>query len=130
MGMFDHVRSSYPLPEAFSGVLQTKDIEDGYGGTLSDYWIDPDGYIWVGDYRETHEFHSIPEHDMLYDSDRPWVNFEWRPTGERGKWRVQPITKYVEVYPERFDRPWEEWPRLRLHFRSGRLVEYTDITGQ
>ena len=43
MGMFDYVRSSYPLGEHFSGNCQTKDIEDGIGGTMTQYWIAPDG---------------------------------------------------------------------------------------
>ena len=41
MGMFDYVRSSYPLGEHFSGNCQTKDIEDGIGGTMTQYWIAP-----------------------------------------------------------------------------------------
>jgi len=32
--MFDYVRSSYPLGEDFSGNCHTKEIEDGYGGSL------------------------------------------------------------------------------------------------
>jgi len=41
MGMFDWVKSSYPLPEPFMGINQTKDIEEGYSGTMSHFWIDP-----------------------------------------------------------------------------------------
>ena len=130
MGMFDHVRSSYPLPEAFMGALQTKDIEDGYGGTLTHYWIDPEGYLWCGDYRGTSTFELIEEDDPRYDSDKLWMNYEWVPTGERGKWQVHPNTKYIEVYPEQFEGPWEQWPRLKLQFKSGRLIEWEDITGR
>ena len=130
MGMFDYVRSSYPLPEAFMGVLQTKDIEEGYSGTLSHFWIDPAGYLWVGDYRGTSTLEVLEKDDPRYDSDRFWMNCEWVPTGEHGKWQVHPITKYIEVYPEQWDGPWEEWPRLKLHFKSGRLIEWEDITGR
>ena len=36
MGMFDYFRSSYDLGEQFVDVeCQTKDIEDGIGGTMS-----------------------------------------------------------------------------------------------
>ena len=63
MGMFDYVRSSYPLPEPFMGTNQTKDIEDGIGGTMTDFWIDPDGYLWCPKYRDTHTFEEISEDD-------------------------------------------------------------------
>ena len=33
MGMFDYVRSSYYFDEDFKGQCQTKDIEDGIGGS-------------------------------------------------------------------------------------------------
>ena len=25
---------------------------------------------------------------------------------------------------------WEDWPRLKLHFKYGKLQDYEDITGQ
>lgn len=130
MGMFDWVRSSYPLPEPFMGTNQTKDIEDYYSGTMTHFWIDPEGYLWYGDYRNTHDFHTIDEHDMLYNSDHPWANFEWVPTGEHGKWRVHPITKYIEIYPEQWEGKWEDWPRLKIHFRSGKLQDFVVTTGR
>lgn len=130
MGMFDWVKSSYPLPEPFMTLNQCKDIEDGYGGTMSHFWIDPAGYLWVGDYKGTHEFHAIPEHDLLYNSDHPWRNFEWLPTGKHGKWQVHPLTKYIEIYPQSWEGEWENWPRLRLHFKSGKLQDWEDVTGR
>ena len=59
MGLFDWVKSSYPLPEPFMGLNQTKDIEEGYSGTMSNFWIDPAGYLWVGVYKDTHTFETI-----------------------------------------------------------------------
>ena len=130
MGMFDYVKSSYPLPETFMGVCQTKDIEEGYSGTLSEYWIDPAGYLWVGNYSGTGTLEFFEEDDPRYDPNAKWANHEMVPTGEHGKWRVHPITKYVEIYPSIFDGQWEQWPRLRLHFRSGKLKDYEDVTGR
>jgi hypothetical protein len=130
MSMFDWVRSSYPFPEEFQGLLQTKDIEDGFGGTMSNYWIDPAGYLWVGSYVGTHNFEVYEEDDPRYVPDIRWLNHEWVPTGEHGKWRVEPITKYIEVYPGEWDGKWEDWPRLRLHFKSGKLQDFEDVTGQ
>ena len=130
MGLFDYVRSSYPLPEPFMGVNQTKDIEDFYRGTLTEFWIDPEGYLWCGDYKGTNTLEEIPEGNPRHDDKRGFLNFEWVPTGQHGKYRVHPITKYVEIYPEKFDGAWEDWPRLRLHFKSGRLQDWGDVTGR
>jgi hypothetical protein len=130
MGLFDYVRSSYQLPEPFMGINHTKDIEDFYSGTMTEFWIDPEGYLWCGDYRGTSTFEEISKGDPRYDDERKFLNFEWVPTGEHGKFHVHPITKYVEIYPEKFDGKWEDWPRLRLHFKSGRLQEWEDVTGR
>lgn len=130
MGMFDYVKSSYPLPEAFTGVLQTKDIEDFYSGTMSNYWIDPAGYLWVGDYAGTSTFEIIEEDDPRYSPDKSYLNYEWVPTGEHGKWQVHPITKYIEVYPDQWDGKWEDWPRLKIHFKYGKLQDFEVTTGR
>ena len=56
--MMDFFRSSYDLGEQFTDVeLQTKDIEDyGIGGTMSQYWLDPHGYLYYIDYSHTADF--------------------------------------------------------------------------
>jgi len=130
MGMFDFLKSSYPLPEAFTGVLQTRDIEDFYDGTMSNYWIDPAGYLWVGDYAGTSTFEIIEKDDPRYSSDKSYLNYEWVPTGEHGKWQVHPITKYIEVYPDQWDGKWEDWPRLKIHFKYGKLQDFEVTTGR
>jgi hypothetical protein len=130
MGLFDYVRSSYPLPEPFMGINQTKDIEEFYSGTMTEFWIDPEGYLWCGDYRGTSTFEEIPESDPRYDDKQKFLNFEWVPTGAHGKYHVHPLTKYIEIYPGEFGGKWEDWPRLRLHFKSGRLQEWEDVTGR
>ena len=129
MGMFDYVRSSYNLGEQFTNVeCQTKDIEEGYGGTMSNFWIDPAGYLWVGDYVGTSSMEIYEEGHPKYDPDRKWLNFEWIPTGVHGKYRVHAITKYVEIYPAIWDGHYDDWPRCRIHFKYGRVVEYEHIT--
>jgi hypothetical protein len=130
MSMFDWVKSSYPLPEAFTGILQTKDIEEGYGGTMSNYWIDPSGYLWVGTYVDTHTFEVYEEGDPRYDPEFKWNNHEWVPTGKHGKWRVHPLTRYIEVHPQTWDGKWEDWPRLLIHFKSGKLQGFEEVTGR
>jgi len=129
MGMFDYFRSSYDLGQFTNVLCQTKDIEDGIGGTLTDYWVDPSGLLWYPIYSETHTFETIDEDDPRYDPDRSFLNYEWIPTGKHGKYRAHPITKYIEVYPEQWEGKWEDWPRLRIHFRYGKIQDFTDVTG-
>jgi hypothetical protein len=130
MGMMDWVRSSYNLGENFTDTtLQTKDIEDGIGGTMTHYWVDPAGRLWCPDYSGTSTFEEIKEDDPRYEKDKVFLNFEWIPTGQRGKYRVHPITKYIEVHTINWNGKWEDWPRLRLHFVNGILHDYENITG-
>jgi len=129
--MFDYFRSSYDLGEQFTNVVcQTKDIEDGIGGTMTDYWLDPSGKLWYPSYIGTHTFEEIKEDDERYNKERGYLNFEWIPTGQHGKYQPCYITKYIEVYPENWQGKWKDWPRLRLHFRCGILQDYEDITGR
>jgi hypothetical protein len=116
------------LGEQFTNTTcQTKGIEEGYGGTMTHYWLDPNGVLWYPDYVGTNTFECIPEDDPRYDEKHLFLNFEWIPTGQRGKYKVHPITKYVEVYPERWEGEWEDWPTLRLHFKYGVLQDYERI---
>jgi len=131
MGMMDFVRSSYDLGEQFTDTrLQTKDIEDGIGGTMSQYWISPDGVLYHIDYSHTADFEIINEGDEGYNKERKFLNFYWVPNGNHGKISPWMITKYIEVYPEQWEGKWEDWPRLKLHFRYGKLQDYEDITGR
>ena len=126
--MYDCIRSSYDLGEHFTNVsLQTKDIEECCGGTMTDYWIDPAGYLWYGDYTGTSDMEIYEEGHPKYNADRAWLNFGWVPTGQRGKYRVHPITKYVEIYAAKWDGEWSDWPRCIIHFKYGRVVEYEHL---
>ena len=126
--MFDYVRSSYDLGEEFRGNCQTKDIERGYGGTMSQYWIDPSGRLYVMTYSGTHDFHIIEEGDPDYNKDLKLLNFKWIPTGTHGKVEPHYLSAYVEIYPESWRGQWENWPRLLLHFHEGVLQSHKDIT--
>lgn len=125
--MFDWVKSSYDLGKQFTDVeLQTK----GLACAMARYWIAPDGCLYKMTYRETHTFEDIKEDDDRYDPKLLFLNYEWVPTGARGKVEPCNVTDYVEVYPSTWDGSWEEWPRLKLHFKYGKLVDYEDITGE
>jgi hypothetical protein len=128
MGLFDYFRSSYDLGEQFTNTeCQTKDIEEGYGGTMTDYWLDPAGKLWCPQYRDTHTFEEIPEDDDRYNERFGFLNFEWIPTGQHGKYQPFLLTKYIEIYPATWKGDWHDWPRLRLHFRDGILQEYIEV---
>jgi hypothetical protein len=130
MGMFDYFRSSYDFGEQFTAetVFQTKDIEEGIGGTMTDFWLDPAGRLWCPLYHGTHTFEEITKDDERYDEKRGFLNFEWIPTGVHGKFKLHEITKYIEIYPEKWEGDYDDWPRLRLHFKNGILQEYMDVT--
>jgi len=125
MGMYDYVRSSFPLGEDFSSQCQTKDIEDGYGGTMSQYWISPEGQLYLIDYSHTADFVKIEKDDPEYNEERCWLNFKWVPNGTHGKVRPWIITKYIVIYPENYKGPFESWPEAKLHFRYGKLLDFT-----
>lgn len=128
--MFDYFRSSYDLGEQFTNVVcQTKDIEDGIGGTMTDYWLDPNGTLWYPSYVGTHTLEDIKEDDPRY-SKVGFFNFEWISTGLHGRFQPHFLTKYIEIYPEGWKGAWKDWPRLRLHFRHGILQDYVDVTGR
>ena len=130
MGMCDYFRSSYDLGSQFTNVeCQTKDIEEyGIGGSLSHLWLDPSGYLWCGDYAGTSTLEIYEKDDPRYDPVRHFLNYEWIRTGAKGKWHVHPITRYCVIYPAQWDGKWEDWPRCRLHFRSGKLQDFVEVT--
>lgn len=131
MSMFDWLRSSYDLGPQFTNVTcQTKDIEDGIGGTMTHYWVDPSGKLWYSSYSKTHTFEEIKENDERYSKTHKFLNFEWVPTGEHGRFIPHKITKYIEVHPAEWSGKWQDWPRLRIHFRDGIIQDYEDITGR
>ena len=125
MGMFDYFRSSFDLGPQFTNVTcQTKDIEEGIGGTMSLYWLDPAGYLYLIDYSHTQDLKIYEPGDPGYSEERAWMNFEWVTNGKHGVVRLHPITKYIEVHPENWKGPWQDWPRCRIHFKYGRLMDY------
>lgn len=129
MGLFDYFRSSYNLGEQFTNVeLHTKDIEDGIGGTMTNYWLDPSGRLWCPSYIGTHTFEEISKDDERYNDKARFLNFEWIPTGAHGRYHVHPITKYIVVYPAEWGESWESWPRCRIHLVNGKVQDFTVIS--
>lgn len=125
MGMYDYFKSSYDLGPEFTNVsCQTKDIDDYGSGSMSDYWLDPKGRLWVSTYTDTHTLDMIKEEDPEYNPKLSFLNFKWIPTGKHGKLVHWKITKYIEVYPLDWKGKYEHQPRMRLHFRDGILQDF------
>ena len=125
MGMFDYFRSSYDLGESFTNVpCHTKDIEDGIGGTMTQYWLSPNEQLYWIDYSHTADFVELKEGDEGYSEKYSWSNFRWIPNGTHGGVRPMNLTKYITVYPESWDGEWEHWPECRIHFKGGKLYDY------
>ena len=125
MGMFDYVRSSYYLGEDFKGQCQTKNIEEyGIGGSMSQYWISPDGQLYLIDYSRTTDLVLLKEGDDGYDYETELFNLRWTPNGTHGRVRPWNINKYVTIYPERWEGKWEDWPDCLIHFKDGVVQSY------
>ena len=128
--MFDTLRSSYDLGPQFTNTeLHTKDIEDGYGGTMSHYWLSKSGELYYIHYSGTSDFVILNEGDEDYDEKRKFLNFKWVPNGNKGCIRPWYLTKYIRVYLSSWNGHYTDWPTLKLHLKYGKLMEYEDITG-
>ena len=124
MGLFDYVRSSYNLGKQFTDTeLQTKDIERGLGGTLSHYWINPSGQLFLIDYRDTQDLIDKPA--TVLDSLKWWYfPFEYQPNGNHGKVSPVYLTDYIVVYPSNWKGVPEDWPECRIHLKLGKIQDY------
>lgn len=113
MGMFDYVRSSMYLGREFTGECQTKDIDQYGGGTMSHYWINPAGELFLIDYAHTQDFAGVDE-----------FRFQWVPNGNHG--RVSPciITDYITIYPSSWRGQYGKLPTCRIHFTGGKVSSW------
>ena len=127
MGLFNSFYSSFDLGPKFTNVMcQTKTLGEP---AMDTYWLDPSGQLFRLDYWGTRQMVVIEEDDPRYSPDKFYLNYEMVPTGERGKVEVAALTCYAEVYVESWKGPWETWPTVRLHFRHGKLQDFTEVTG-
>jgi hypothetical protein len=109
--MFDTVRCSFDLGASFHNrELQTKDLEC----FMAEYWLSPAGHLFNIDYSGTQDFEEDPNSPLGLVSVS---------NGNRGRVRIYPITKTIEVYPAKWNAHYVPYPRLYLHFREG-VLEY------
>lgn len=120
MGMFDEVRCDTITPEF--NLFQTKDIEGDIGGTMSLYYIDPQGFVWYLDYAGCSEWVRDPT------QPKPWP-YKRLQTGRHGRVKhMSRMTKYLTMYPSKYTGTWQEMPYYRLHIVDGRLQSHQILT--
>ena len=97
MGMFDTVRTSYPVfgDERDLTPFQTKDL----ACIMADYWISPEGQLFQIDYSGTADIYEVPPEDRQH----PLSAFKWLPNGSHGRVRACSVWSLVSVYPSRYE---------------------------
>ena len=124
MSLFDYFYSSCELEEFTSVQCQTKSMETDMGGTMSQFWLAPNGILYIIDYSYTFDFVEIGPEDPRYNKDSKLTNYRWQPNGNHGRVRFYPKTDFIEIYPDRYVGEWENSPVARLHFLEGVLQHY------
>lgn len=116
MGMFDTVRSSYPLLGGELDLeLQTKDLEC----LMLHYWLSPAGELFQVDACSAFNGVVVPEGER----EHPWQTVRWEPSGEHGVVRPVRSTVLMHVVSARWDGPWQERPEACVYLRDGVVVE-------
>lgn len=118
--MFDTVKSSYNFGEEFKDtIFQTKTIEYEHSGLLNEYWLDPQGVLWLPDYTDT---------TYIEVESTPKFKIKRIPTGKKGRMRPHRITKVVEIYPATWSGVLDDWPRIDVDFVHGKIESYDIYT--
>lgn len=116
MGMFDTVRSSYPLlgPE-LDLELQTKDLECA----MLTYWLDPAGQLYEINACCAFDGVVVPKDERQW----PWQTVRWEPNGQHGVVRPVFTTALMHVVSPLYRGPWEKRPEACVYLRDGQVVE-------
>ena len=120
MGMFDYVRCDYPVCGSTFHKCQSKSM-DPCGGSMAQFYIDPEGGVWEVDYSGTQHFYEIPPEERKYT----WNLYSTKPNGTHGKVKRYNLTNYVIIYPCDYEGPYEEWPEARLHIVDGKVQSHS-----
>ena len=116
MGMFDTVRSGYPifgLP--FDQELQTKDLMC----VMAQYWISPAGELFDISYQNTSDL-WVKEPEFRKNRLDMW---EWRSNGNHGRVMFTPWWGVAEMYPAKWEGTYEDMPSALVYFRDGKIEE-------
>jgi hypothetical protein len=108
MGMFDTIRSSYPIGEHLTDVeLQTKSLYN----SMEDYYIDPAGQLFIVDYNGVSDWEP--------DDSKRFFPYKRVPNGNHGKVTPVIFTGGVEVHTASGDGRYE----TTILFLKGKIVE-------
>lgn len=122
MGIFDYVRCEVPLPDGFSGELQTKDFEDPY---LETYTIKKDGRL-TKRYVERRE--PVPESEWKYVGATDALEQLWheqsktKPIFAESDINFHGMLNFYGTSGKREDGSYE-WHEYNAKFTDGKLVE-------
>lgn len=121
MGMFDTVRSSYPLisPEA-DVMLQTKDLDC----VMGKFWISPAGQLYRVETCQAYDGVEVSEEQR----ESPWQLIKWVRNGKHGSVTPDFRTALVELYPGQLVKGEAEWVRVRAFFKHGVIKDVTRET--
>lgn len=110
MGMFDTVRSSYPIFGCpWDHDLQTKSLDC----IMAEYWISPSGQLYEVDYSGTHDWVE----KAVEDRKGPFDRFTTIPNGQHGRVRATRYWGHMHVTADR-EKDWER----TIVFEDGILV--------
>ena len=117
MGMFDYVRSEIPLPDGFTGELQSKDFDCA----LTNIVISADGRLLIEDFeyeevpKEERSFPDAPDDDILsIVGALRRVNRRWRDLDHHGDFNFY-------GYAGQYGNPGYNWHEYVARFTNGKL---------
>ena len=122
--MFDYVKCSASIGALTDVVCQTKTVEKVIHGTMSFYWIDPSGQMYIVDYTGTTDFRENCDSD-----DAPiWLHYHMVPSGNKGKVSPYLLTGDVVIYDSVTQADgYNEWTYCKLQIEEGILQNFRYI---
>ena len=116
MGLFDEVRSSYPLIDDVSDLhLQTKDLDC----LMLNYWISPAGQLYEVRISDAYTSQAVE----VGSRKHPWQLIKWVRNGKHGTVSPCTHTALVRLYPAQWQGDWENWPECKVYLRNGVIRE-------
>lgn len=117
MGLYDTVRSRFPLPNHQDAEYETKDIEhlvggtSGLGGTLSEYEITPDGGL------------RVRVHEREWRDDPEWFSEGYLESVHDWWEDIPDVHGDIRIYT----RDAEKLVEFRIRFTDGRVSQIAEI---
>ena len=128
MGMYDHVKCEYPLPEAPDNIqkdiFQTKSFGDGFtGGFMDDYTITADGELIL--HKTVYEV--VEEKDRPYYGTPEWKNPLMQIAGSMKAVSLGDEVIDLHGFVNMYTDVGGEWFEYELKFTDGKVVEVKRI---